>query len=405
MKRIKVIYVSYDELYQAYLDCRKRKRGTANEISFEIDENVKLYNLWVDLNTGAYVVGRSICFINRRPVPREVFAADFVDRIVHHLFINRVIKFIEKYEFIEDSYSCRVGKGTLYGVLRCKEFIKECSENYTKDCYILKCDLKSFFVTIDKDILYEKFYKFLTERCGYSGRDLRFMEWLLKLIIYDDPAKKCIIRGKRSDWLILPKEKSLFYCMKNKGLPIGNLTSQIFANFFLSVFDHYVIEELGFKYYGRYVDDFFIIDKSKEKLLNSIEKIRSKLSEIGVILHPKKLYLQHYTKGIKFIGHIIKFDRIYVGNRTKGNFYQIIMNKTKLFEKDVITYKELLDFVSSINSYLGFMVHCNSFKIRKKMLSHDKMIKFYKFGCTNGKHSLLMIKHRRDEYKFKKKGE
>lgn len=401
MKRVKVIYVSYDELYQAYLDCRRRKRGTTNEINFEIDENVKLYNLWVDLNTGAYVVGRSICFINRRPVPREVFAADFVDRIVHHLFINRVIRYIEKYEFIEDSYSCRVGKGTQYGVNRCYKFIKECSENYTKDCYILKCDLKSFFVTIDKDILYNVFHKFLIEKCGYVGKDLRFMDWLLKLIIYDEPAKNCIIRGRRSDWNVLPNEKSLFYCMKNKGLPIGNLTSQIFANFFLSVFDHYVIEELGFIYYGRYVDDFFIVDKNKEKLLNSIGAIRAKLSEIGVILHPKKLYLQHYTKGVKFIGHVIKPNCIYIGNRTKGNFYESVNKQSSIFEKDVVTYKELEHFVSSINSYLGFMVHYNSFNIRKKILSHGKIINFYKFGVTNCKHSKIKIKHKQSEYVIK----
>ena len=139
------IYVSYEELYSAYIDCRKRKRGTANEISFEINECEKLYNLWLDLNNFNYKVGRSICFIVDKPVPREVFAADFRDRIVHHLFINRIIKYFEA-EMIDDSYSCRVGKGTQYGVYKCYEYVKLCSEGYTKDCYILKCDLKQFFV-------------------------------------------------------------------------------------------------------------------------------------------------------------------------------------------------------------------------------------------------------------------
>ena len=141
MKKLKKIYVTYEELYKAYLDCRKRKRNTRNEIIFEINENINLLNLYYELNECTYLVGNSICFIVKKPVYREIFAADFRDRIIHHLFINRIIKYIEQ-EFIDDAYSCRVGKGTKYGVERLYENIKECSNSFTDDCYILKCDLK-----------------------------------------------------------------------------------------------------------------------------------------------------------------------------------------------------------------------------------------------------------------------
>lgn len=395
------IYVTYEELYAAYIDCRRRKRGTANEIIFEIDECEKLYNLWIDLNTFNYKVGRSICFIVDKPVPREVFAADFRDRIVHHLFINRILKFFEQ-EMIDDSYSCRVGKGTQYGVYKCAEYIKECSENYTKDCYILKCDLKQFFVTINKNILCDLLHNFLVEKCGYEGDDLVFMDWVMKLIVFNDPTENCIIRGLLSDWDKLPKEKSLFNTLKNKGIPIGNLTSQIFANFYLSGFDHYVKEVLGFKYYGRYVDDFFIVSESKEKLLNSIDSLKYYLRDIQVILHPKKLYLQHYTKGVKFIGHVVKPGRIYIGNRTKGNFYEKIVKECNIFYQETFLLKDLEHFTSSMNSYLGFMKNYASFNIRKKLLSSKYMLPFYKYGVTNTSHCKLVVTCKREIYKGKK---
>lgn len=137
-------YVSYEELYEAYVICRKRKRRTENALCFEIDDSVKLYNLLVELNNLTYKVGKSIAFVVDKPVKREVFAADFRDRIIHHLFVNRMNDIFEK-EFIDDSYSCRVGKGTLYAIRRCYEHMKDCSDNFTKDCYIFKGDLKGFF--------------------------------------------------------------------------------------------------------------------------------------------------------------------------------------------------------------------------------------------------------------------
>ena len=391
MKKVIKEYVSYDELYKAYLDCRKRKRRSNNEIDFEIEENIKLYRLWVEINTNTYEIGKSICFIVKKPVYREVFAADFRDRIIHHLFINRIIYYLEK-EFIDDTYSCRVGKGTYYGIKKCYEYIKECSNNYTEDCYILKCDLKSFFMTINKDILYEILYDFLINKCGYYDDELWFMSNLLYKIIYDEPAKKCIIKGSINNWNKLPKDKSLFYVGKNKGLPIGNLTSQIFANYYLNYFDHYIIEELGFKFYGRYVDDFYIIHKSKEMLSNSIQLIKEKLSVVETKLHPNKTYFQYYKKGVKFIGSVIKPNRIYIGNRTKGNLWYFIKNNKHIFDNKSLIRKNIEHFISSVNSYLGFMIHYSTYNIRRKIIfENENMLNFYKYGYTNGMFSKIIV--------------
>ncbi len=141
--------IEISEVFEAYFDCRKNKRNTANALAYEIDYENKLLQLHKEINDGTYKIGRSIAFIVNKPVKREIFAADFRDRVVHHLIINKLNHLFEK-QFIYDSYSCRKGKGTLFGINRIDSFIRKCSKNYTRDCYILKLDIKGFFMHIDK---------------------------------------------------------------------------------------------------------------------------------------------------------------------------------------------------------------------------------------------------------------
>ncbi|WP_415579509.1 RNA-directed DNA polymerase, partial [Elizabethkingia anophelis] len=128
------------------------------------------------------------------------------------------------------------------------------------------------------------------------------------------------MKGKLSDWNGLPNSKSLFKSKKGCGLPIGNLTSQLFSNVYLNSFDHYLKNELGVKYYGRYVDDFYIFHRSKNYLKYIMRESRNYLLKEGLELHPKKIYLQHYSKGFQFLGTYIKPHRIYIGKRTARNF-------------------------------------------------------------------------------------
>lgn len=387
MRKFNPEYVSYEELYKAYLDCRKRKRSTYNAIEFEMDENYNLFKLYEALNGLIYKIGRSIAFCVDKPVKREVFAADFRDRIVHHLVINRLENMFEE-EFINDSYSCRKGKGTDYGIKRCAEFIRDATEDYTKEAHIIKCDLKSFFMTIDKQRLYDKLIKHIEEHYEpMDNNDIPFLKWVLGLIIFNEPQYNCIRKQHISHWNDLPKEKSLFSCEKGKGIPIGNLTSQIFANFYLSEFDHYVTEELKVPYYGRYVDDFFLIVDDISKATSLIEKCREKLASMGVTLHPKKLYIQEAKKGVKFIGAVIKPDRTYISNRTKGNMYEKIEEFYDLYcsyaEQGLEPTKDVIQHVvGSMNSYLGFMKHYKTFRIRRKMLTSEKMMPWYNY-CYN----------------------
>jgi hypothetical protein len=354
------------EIFHAYFACRKNKRNTANAIAFEVDYESNLIKLCEEINSGTYQIGKSIAFIVNKPVTREIFAADFRDRIVHHLVIGKLNQLFEK-QFIYDSYSCRVGKGTHFGIQRIDKFIRQCSKNYTKDCYILKLDLQGFFMSINKNILFAKLEQFIKEKHLQPDKELILK--LCKQLIFNDPTENCIVKGKRNDWNDLPNTKSLFHSKPNCGLPIGNLTSQVFANFYMDTFDHYIKHDLGIRYYGRYVDDFVIIHKSKEYLKELLPKLSGFLqSELQATIHPKKIYLQHYSKGVKFIGTVILPNRIYIANRTKGNFYNAIEKQNQIARNHKPSKEEQESFQSSMNSYLGIMKHYKTYKLRKGMI-------------------------------------
>jgi RNA-directed DNA polymerase len=357
---------SLEEVFAAYYECRKHKRNTANALAFEVDFESRCIELWRDINSGEYEIGKSIAFIVTKPVKREVFAADFRDRIVHHLIIAKINSLLEK-SFIDNSFSCREGKGTLFGVKKIAEMVKQCSENYTKDCYILKMDIKSFFMNIKKKLLFSKLKSFL--EAHYQDDNLPLIMELIDKVIYNTPENNCIVKGHKSDWNDLPKSKSLFSGSQKKGLPIGNLTSQIFANFYLNSFDHFLTDKCDIKYYGRYVDDFIIVHNNKQFLKDIVPVIKDFLKrELGLMLHPNKIYLQHYSKGVKFIGAVIKPHREYIGNRTKGNLWLAINNYKKMWFQCSSPNQEILQkLVNTVNSYFGFMIHYKSFYIRNKV--------------------------------------
>ena len=287
------------DIFQAYYECRKNKRNTINALDFELNYESNLIKLACEINKWVYDIGKSIAFIVNKPVKREVFAWDFRDRIVHHYIINKLNPYFEKY-FIYDSYSCRIGKWTLFWIKRIEKFIKGCSESYTNDCYILKLDIRWFFMSIDKEILYEKLSIFVEKK--YFEDDKNIILNLIQRVIYNNSVKNCIVKWNKKDWLGLPKSKSLFFAKENTWLPIWNLTSQVFANFYLDFLDKFVKQKLKVKYYGRYVDDFVLVYRDIEYLKYCKNQIDIYLrEELNLTVHPNKIYLQHYTKWVLFL--------------------------------------------------------------------------------------------------------
>jgi len=350
-----------EELFQSYFDCRRNKRNTINALFFEKHFEHNIFQLYEEILGGTYEPYRSIAFIVNKPVKREIFAADFRDRVVHHFLINKLNPLFEN-EFIYDSYACRVGKGTHLGIKRANDFIRECSKNYSTDCYILKLDVQGFFMHINRNLLFERLQQLILEK--YHQTDRNLIIELCRKVIFNDPTQNCLIKGRKKDWEGLPENKSLFHSPPNCGLPIGNLTSQVFANFYMNIFDQYVKNEFGIRYYGRYVDDFIIVHPDKEYLKSLIPQLSNfLLSTLQLTMHPKKIYLQHYSKGVTFLGAVIKPNRIYIVNRTKGNFYLAIQKQNIVVSNAKPDIAAQSDFLSSMNSYLGIMKHYTDLKV------------------------------------------
>lgn len=205
----------FKNIYQCYKECKKGKSNTINALHFEFDLVGNLWLLQEQLNNKTYKIGKSICFLTNSPKLREVFAADFKDRVVHHILIKNLMPFYEK-KFIYDVYNNRENKGTHKAVLRAKSFM-----NRYQNGYYMQLDIKGFFYNIDKNILFKILYSDIKDNIQYSQESL----WLANKIIYHKPQLNYVFKGNIEKLKMLPAHKTLFKISPNKGLPIGNLTS------------------------------------------------------------------------------------------------------------------------------------------------------------------------------------
>ena len=376
--------VTTEGMLEAYYDCRRSKRRTASAIVYEMNYESNLIALRDRINTRTYHPGKSICFVVTRPRYREVFAASFEDRVVHHYIALRLEPLFE-FVFSPRTFNCRKGKGQLYGVKTLEADMKEASNNYTTDCYIMKLDLQGFFMSIDKSMLARMIDRFIVQY--YHGSDIDDLRYLCQVVVLHCPEKNCERHSPAEFWNHLPANKSLFTNGEGKGVAIGNLFAQLFANFLLNTLDWY-IEELGIKYHGRYVDDFYCIHQDKQVLLSAVPKIRAKLSELGLSLNPKKFYFQHYTKGVEFTGAVVKPYRKYCCNRVLTNFIAAVRKLNRARNIDEVNHA-----VCSINSYLGLLRQYNEYTNRRKIF---KMIEpsVFKWIYIKGHYEVACIKNK-----------
>ena len=286
-----------DELVVAYLDCRRSKRNTPSALAFEQHLERNLVQLHDELHEGSYQPGRSICFVVTHPKAREVWAADFRDRVVHHLLYNRIAPHFYA-SFIADSCACIPGRGTLYAVNRLEGKVRSLTQNWVQPAWYLKCDLANFFVSIDKQVLHGLLAARIAE------------PWWLQLaetILFHDPRQDYELRGAPRLLDRVPPHKRLVNQPAHLGLPIGNLSSQFFANVFLDVLDQHAKHDLRARHYIRYVDDFILLHESRDWLAAAHADIAAFLPErLHVQLNPRKTILQPVERGIDFVGHVVK---------------------------------------------------------------------------------------------------
>ncbi len=326
-------------LYRSYLRCRRTKRRTMNALRFEFRAELNLLELTDELAEGRYRPSRSIRFAVERPKMREIVAAAFRDRVVHHYLVERLERIFEPI-FIHDSYACRVGKGVHAALERVREFLRSGTENGRRPLYSLHLDVKNFFMTIDHRTLVNMVEERLVKearRVGAHGmrpdtleRDpsdsgarrapLPFLFKLAKTIIHHNHMTD---RLDKDDLRILeriPPHKTLLHAPFGKGLPVGNLTSQFFANVYLNELDQFCKHVLKCRYYVRYCDDFLILDRDPERLAVLREEIRGFLRQrLSLELNTRYAAIVPVTSGIDFIGYIIRPDYVLVRRRTVNN--------------------------------------------------------------------------------------
>lgn len=360
------------DLYRAWKDARKHKRRKDYQTRFERNAESELVRLRDAILSMTYRPRTSSCFIIHDPKMREVFAAQFRDRVVQHLLYNYIAPLLIP-TFIRDSYSCIPGRGTHDGINRLEESIRRVSRYYSRPCFILKLDIQGYFMHINRNRLLQLCTDALYPFRGKLG--YRLVEYLLETIILDDPTENCRRQGKLSDWYGLPESKSLFHSPPGCGLPIGNLTSQLFSNVYMDVFDKYMVSLVGEGNYGRYVDDAYVVGADAAELRKLVPLAESFLKrELGLSLSRNKLAIYSAYRGVEFLGAYLKPFRKYVGRRSLDRMEGKI---------NVWTNSPPLHLEQSINSYLGITSHYRAYNIRHRWISGPLRFAFRKGYFTN----------------------
>lgn len=360
------------DLYVAFLCAKRHKGNQPYVIRFEKHLMENLTELRDALWDRTYKPAPSSCFIIERPKKREVFAAQFRDRVVHHLYYNYTHEIYER-TFIADSYSCVPERGTHYGINRLAAHIRKASHNYTKKCYVMKLDIRGYFMHIDRQRLLEIATATLQKMAQKTdGIDIDFLLWLTREIILLDPNENCHIVGSEDDWTGLDPAKSMRFVNSGKGMPIGNLTSQLFSNVYLNVFDQFMKRELHCKHYGRYVDDAYVVSTDKAWLLSLVPDVQRFLSErLELSLHMGKLIVTDIKYGVEFLGAFVKPYRTYASNDCLRRMERNIRNMSTK-DNDAV-YR-------SVNSFLGVLSHHKTYRIRRRLFLRGKFLKISTFN-------------------------
>ncbi len=317
--------ISLENLFQAWNEFKKGKRKRGDVQTFERFLEDNLFQLYLDLKNKTYQHGNYYAFYVQDPKLRHIHKAQVQDRVVHHLLYKFLYQLFDK-TFIFDSYSCRLNKGTHKGIKRVEYFVRKISKNYTQPCYALKLDIKKFFASVDHQVLLE----LLKQRVKDPA-----IIWLLQQVLESFHSENG----------------------EGKGIPLGNLTSQVFANIYMNELDQFIKHQLRIKYYLRYADDFVILAADKENFDQYTNLIKEFLMQrLKLELHPKKVIIRKLDWGIDFLGYIVLPHYILPRTKTKKRIF------TKLESK--ITDE---NFNQSLQSYLGYLSHANSYKLTQKL--------------------------------------
>jgi hypothetical protein len=388
-----------NSFFEAYDDCLKNKKSSPQAIEYMPKAADDIPVLAREIWERRYKPGMSTCFMVTYPKLREVFAAAFRDRIVHHWICNRLSSlFEERCMALGDcAHACRKGRGTTYSVEHLKEGIKKVTRNHTREAWIYKGDIVGFFMHIDRALLWEMLRKLITDK--YTGDNKETLLYLTEIIVKHEPQKNCIVNSEVDLWRHIAANKSLFFIEPGKGEPIGNLTTQFFAGYYMSFLDEYIHHLFkGRNYhYTRYVDDFVIVCDDRSFLKHSIGLIADFAHRhLKLETHRDNIYFQPASHGVKFVGRVIKGDRVYLSNRTVWRMEQAVM-KCIAECRAGMTALGARRWRCTLNSYYGFMAGTMSYNIRKRILAKYTEEFFQVFTVVNNKKLTIKKQYR---YKY-----
>lgn len=316
--------ISLENLLEAWKEFLKGKRNKKDVQEFQYKLSDNILDLHTDLNDRKYAHGGYHAFNISDPKPRNIHKATVRDRLLHHALYRKLYPLFD-IQFIYDSYSCRKSRGTHRALKRFKAFTDIASKNNTKMLWILKCDVRKFFASIDQVILIHILRKYIGDKEVID---------LIKTVM------------------------SSFYSTKlGKGLPLGNLTSQLLVNMYMNEFDQFMKHKLKAKHYVRYADDFVIMSRDKAWLERILEEIKIFLrGKLALELHPNKISIKAFSSGVDFLGWVHFPDHRILRTTTKKRMFRNIESKKKNLDPEKLS--------ATAQSYLGMLKHGNTNKLK-----------------------------------------
>lgn len=312
--------ISVDNIHEAWREFVRGKKYKNDVVEFSLNFSRNIFDLHESLRNKTYFHGPYIAFAINDPKPRSIHKATVRDRLLHHAVYKILYPYFDK-KFIYDSYSCRDIKGTHRAANRFRSFGRKVSKNNTRTCWILKCDIKKFFATVDHEIL--------LDIVGRHIQDADTIHLLGNVV------------------------ESFSSTRKGVGVPLGNLTSQLLVNVYMNEFDQYIKHTLKIKYYIRYADDFVIMSHDKEELVKLLPLMSQFLNEkLKLSLHPDKVFIKTLASGVDFLGWVLFPDHRVLRTVTKRRMFKKLSH-TKTPEV--------------IASYRGLLSHGNAHKIQNKI--------------------------------------
>lgn len=327
---------SPENLFLAWDEFRRGKASKSDVFAYKRELESNIFQLSDELRTKKYVHGAYTSFYVHDPKQRHIHKASVGDRILHHAIFS-VLNPVFEPTFTANSFSCRDGKGTHKGVEALDKILRKVSKNGNVPCFALKCDIKKFFDSVN--------HKKLIEIIERKIKDMDVV-WLLREII------ESYITG----------QSTLF---DRRGIPIGNLTSQLFANVYMNEFDQYIKHRLKVKNYVRYTDDFVIVSGNQDYLKGLIAPINDFLKkELDLNLHPNKVKISKFSQGIDFLGYVLRPHCRTVRTKTSRRAFRKVRQKVSEYKKGSLTSEKL---IQTVNSYLGVFSHAKTHRLSEDL--------------------------------------